>query len=89
MLSLMKREQALDVDNISVQVPVGSQCLNTKILIFTSILGSLVFIYPSTFQKVNNVTLSVIQFAKLSVESVFTGNFSYNRATLQSVQLKL
>ena len=70
MLNLMKREHTLDIDNVSIHVPVGSQYLNTKILIFTSILGSLIFIYLSTFQKVDNITLSVIQFAKLSVESV-------------------
>ena len=70
MLNLMKREHTLDIDNVSIQVPVGSQYLNTKILIFTSILGSLIFIYLSTFQKVDNITLSVIQFANSSVESV-------------------
>ena len=55
----MKREHTLDIDNVSTHVPVCSQYLNIKILIFTSILGLLIFIYLSTFQKVDNITLRV------------------------------
>ena len=66
----MKWDHTLDIDNVSIQVPVSSQYLNTKILIFTSILDSLIFIYLSTFQKVDNITLSVIQFPNSSVENV-------------------
>ena len=85
----MKPEHTSDIDNVSMQVPVRSQNLNTKILIFTSILGSLIFIYLSTFQKVDNITLSVIPFANSSVESVVVYlRFYRNRATVQSVQLK-
>ena len=44
--------------------------MKTSILIFTSILGAFIFIYPSSFENSDNNTLSVIQFIKSGVETV-------------------